>query len=227
VPSGSSFSDSARQQAHHILSHPPFTNPPSSTPHPLAGVVHAVGRGLEVAFGPALRWIGRHIFRSVGSGFERLFGGWAPVVGGALAVAAGVLVALLLVRRRSRIAARAGARSTGTFTATVVDPAELEAEADRLAAAGDYAASVRLRFEAGLLRLESAGLIAQQRTSTDAELTARIGSPSFSRLASRHEAIAYAGLPASAGDVQQARADWPQVPGEARQHRALSSAGTR
>jgi hypothetical protein len=219
----SSASDSARQQAHQILTHPPFTTTTGSGPHPLAGVLHAVGRGLEDAFGPAYRWIVHHIFGGIGSGLRDVFGSWAPVVAIALVVAAGVVLALLLVHRRTRIAARTPA---AVFSASSVDPAALEEEAERLAAAGEFAASVRLRFEAGLLRLEGAGLIAQQRTSTDAELSVRIGSPAFSRLATRHEEIAYAGQAASRDDVDQAVSDWPHVPREARARRDMADASS-
>jgi hypothetical protein len=221
VPTGSSAADSARQQAHQILDHPPFTTTTGSGPHPLAGVLHAVGRGLQDVFGPVYRWVVHHVFGAIGSGLHGIFGAWTPVAAIVLVVAAGVLLALVLVRRRTRIAARA---QPAGATGSSVDPSTLEEEAERLAAAGDYAGSVRLRFEAGLLRLEGDGLIAQQRTSTDAELSARIGSPAFSRLATRHEEIAYAGLPASRDDVEQARVDWPHVPREARARRDMEDA---
>jgi hypothetical protein len=212
----------ARQQVHQILSHPPYTAAKNSTPRPLAGLLHAIGRGLEIAFGPLVRWVSHHLLAAVGSGFTQVFGSWAPVIGMTLTVAVGVALAILLVHRRSRIAHR-GEREESVKLA--IDPADLEARADRLALDGDYAASFRLRFEAGLIRLESLGLIAGQRTRTDAELTDRIGSAAFDHLARRHEAITFAAQPASERDDEQAKSDWPHVPQEAREHRAMAESG--
>jgi hypothetical protein len=130
----------------------------------------------------------------------------------------------LLVRRRSRIAAQSSGQQSVTASA---NPDDLEAEADGLAAKGAYAEAVRLRFEAGLLRLERAGLIANQRTSTDAQLAGRIGSPTFDGLAHRHEAVAYASQPADQDDVHQARVGWPRVPDEARTSRKTAELSTR
>ena len=216
MPSQSNYAASASQQAHQILSRAPYTTKQAATPHPLAGVLHAIGRGLDIVFGPALRWIDHAIIHPIGSGASHILGGWAPFVGIAAAVALGALSALVLVRRRSRIAARGSGPQSAT---AVANPDDLEAEADDLAAKGAFAAAVRLRFEAGLLRLERAGLIANQRTSTDAELAIRIGSPTFDGLALRHEAVAYAGEVADEDDVLQARTGWQRVPDEARTSR--------
>jgi hypothetical protein len=179
---------------------------------------------LDIVFGPALRWIGHRIFHPIGSGASDILGGWAPFVGIAAAIAIGALLALLLVRRRSRIAAQ---HSEPRSVTADTHPDDLEAEADDLAAKGAFAAAVRLRFEAGLLRLERAGLIAGQRTSTDAELAARIGSPTFDGLALRHEEVAYAGQAADHHDVHQARIGWPRVPDEARAGRKTAESTAR
>lgn len=214
--------ESARQQAHQILSHAPYTNAPSSVPHPLAGVLHTIGRWLDDVFGPVWRWITQEVFAPIGRGFFHLFGGAAWIVGAALAVLAGVLVAVVLARRRSRI----GATVEGLVTSgTPGDPKALEAEADRRAAAGDFSGAVRLRFEAGLLRLELAGIVPDQLVRTGTEVAGRIGSPTFDHLAGRHEAVAYAGRPAAADDVDEARSGWPRVPGEARAHLASVEVG--
>lgn len=220
MPDDSGYAAAARQQAHHILSQPPYSNPPRSTPRPLAGVLHAIGRGLDIVLGPIGRWLEHHIFSPIAGGFTATFGGWSAVVGIALAVGAGILLAVLLVRRRSRITTR----TDGTpSSAETTDPAALEAEADRLAGEGDFAAAVRLRFEAGLLRLEGVGLVDGHYTRTDAQLAAGIGSPTFDLLARCHEAVAYAGVPAGADDDEQARTGWPRVPVEARSHQLLVS----
>jgi hypothetical protein len=218
------YAAAARQQAQEILSHAPYSARQATTRRPLAGLLHAIGRGLEIVFGPIFRWIGDHIFRLAGSGLSYFFGGWALFVGIVLAVAMGVLLALVLVRRRSRIATRPSDQQSVEILA---NPDDLEAEADDLAARGAFAAAVRLRFEAGLLRLERAGLIADQRTSTGAELVNRIGSPTFDGLALRHEEVAYAGQPADEDDVRVARLGWLRVPDEARTSRKTTEASSR
>ncbi len=221
MPGDSSYAEGVRRQAHQILSQSPYTTT-HSTPRPFAGVLHAIGHFLEDMFGPIFRWIGSHLLHPVGSGFRFVFGGWAPFVAILLAILIGVCVALLLVRRRSRIAARTGETRA---MARSVGPVELEAEADRLADAGDFGGAVRLRFEAGLLRLESAGLVSDTRVHTGSEVAAYLGSPTFDELAGRHEAVAYAGSPASEADVRHARDKWPRVPDEARRRASLVGAG--
>lgn len=218
MPDDSGYAAAARHQAHQILSRPPYTNPPRSTPRPLAGLLHAIGRGLDIVLGPIGRWLEHDILSPIAHGFTATFGGWSAAVGIALAVGAGILLAVLLVRRRSRITAR----SSGTpLPVETIDPAALEDEADRRAGEGDFAAAIRLRFEAGLLRLEGVGLVDGHYARTDAQIAAHIGSPTFDLLARGHEAVAYAGAPAGADDDEQARTWWPRVPDEARSHRAL------
>jgi hypothetical protein len=185
-------------------------------------VLHAIGRAIDVVLGPIGRWLKRDVLSPIGHGFVGVFGGWAGAVGIALAVGVGALAAVLLVRRRSRISARDPETDT---VAPSIDPRDLEHEADRRASMGDYGTALRLRFEAGLLRLEASGLVTDQLVHTDTEVAAHIGSPTFDVLAQRHEAVAYAGEQASADDVEHARTSWPRVTDEARNHRALTSSG--
>jgi len=224
VPSPSSYAASARDQAHQILSGAPYTTKQPGSPHPLAGVLHDIGRGLEAAFGPAYRWIEHRILHPIGSGATADFGGWAPVVGTLAAVATGAFLAVVLVRRRARIAARSDGPVASVASG---DPVALESEADDLAARGAFSAAVRLWFQAGLLRLERADLIADHRTGTDAELAQRLRSPTFDGLAHRHEAVAYAGQVADADDVSEARTGWPRVPDEARCSRSTADQDSR
>ncbi len=219
----SGYASAARQQAHQILSQAPYTNSQSSPPRPFAGVLHAIGRFFDVVFGPIGHWVEHHLFSPIGHGYSDIFGGWSEVVGIVLAVGAGAIIAILLVRRRSRISPRASRTHSG---AKAVDPADLESEADRRAAAGDFATAVRMRFQAGLLRLEAAGLVTNHVVRTGAEVSEHIGSPTFDLLVRRHEAVTYAGDRASADDVEQARTSWPRVPDEALSHRVLTRSGS-
>ena len=57
------------------------------------------------------------------------------------------------------------------------DPAALEREADRAAADGEWETAVRLRFRAGLLRLDARELIEYRPSLTTGEVAAAVGSP--------------------------------------------------
>ena len=57
------------------------------------------------------------------------------------------------------------------------DPAALERDADRAAAAGEWETAVRLRFRAGLLRLDARELIEYRPSLTTGEVADAVGSP--------------------------------------------------
>ncbi len=219
MPTDPGFARSARQEAHQILSQPAYTGAHRSTPRPLAGLLHDIGHLLGDIFGPPYRWLVRTIFHPIGHGLHLAFGGWAPLVGVLLVVVAGGLLALLAIRRRARIGRHA---TDARQTSATADPSDLDAEADRLAAAGDFAGALRARFEAGLLRLERAGLVPDAAVRTAHEVSTRLGSPTFDHLVGRHQAVAYAGNPAGPADDEDARRNWPRVPGEARNPRDLA-----
>ena len=221
MPASPDFARSARQQAHHILTQPAYTGAHRPLPRPLAGVLHAIGHALSDVFGPIWRWLLQHLFHPIGHGFHVAFGSWAPFVGILLAVAGGALLAYLVIRRRARIGRHAMAAPAPVVAA---DPADLEREADRLAVSGDFAAALRARFAAGLLRLERAGLVADSAVRTAGDVSAQLRSPTFDHLAIRHQAVAYAEDPAGPSDDDDARRNWPRVPDEARSARTLTGA---
>ncbi|HXQ76480.1 MAG TPA: hypothetical protein VN791_08295 [Acidimicrobiales bacterium] len=209
MPGSSSFSSSARQQARDILAKPPYRTTPSHPPRPLAGVFHAIGRALNAALGGPARWVYRHLLVHVGHGFRSAFGGWWVVVLGVMAVALGVAVGVLIARRRVRVSARGStARSTEGGTE---DPHEIERRAEMAESSGDHETAVRLRFRAGLLRLQRRGVIVNQDAQTDRQLSVTLHSPTFDALAGRHEMIVYAGDRATSVDAATARAAWPRV----------------
>ena len=206
---GSDYSNAARQQAQKILSQPPFTaSRPGKSPRPLAGVLHAIGRGIEDVVGPPYRWIDREIFHRASVRLHNIFGPWLPWFALFAAVALGVLIAVIVTRRRSR------SKPAGTSPSRSLappDPRELEEEAKQRELEGDHEGAVRLRFRAGLLRLELRGLIADRRVQTSTQVSSQVHSPNFDVLASRHESIVYARDPATPGDVADARERWPKV----------------
>jgi hypothetical protein len=204
VGTPSNYSNEARRQAAHILSQPPFVKSPSHIPDPLAGVLHGIGRVITDVIGKPAAWAWRHISSlTVG-----VFGRFTWLVVTIVAVGIGVLVGTLLIRRRTRI----GPRNTTVHDVPArEDVAMLEAEADAAEARGDLEGAVRLRFRAGLTRLESAGVIASRLVTTTGQVRQAVHNPAFDSLAERHEAIAYAGQPASPADAGSARERWPRV----------------
>jgi hypothetical protein len=95
------------------------------------------------------------------------------------------------------------------------DPAELERRADAAERAGDTEAALRLRFEAGLVRLDRAGAIVLRDSTTSGAVLRTLGPSSFDELASRHDDVVYGGRPAGSDDLESARALWPRVLEEA------------
>jgi hypothetical protein len=120
-----------------------------------------------------------------------------------------VYATLRLGRRRNRqiealhFAQRASERG--------LDPREIEQRADRAAAGGDYREAVRLRFLAGLLRLDERKAIAFRPGITSAEVSAILRSPAYDQLAGRFDAIVYGDDLADLDDHQHAVDGWRRV----------------
>ena len=165
-----------------------------------------------------LRWIGERV-RSLGDVVGDVLSTPAGVVGTVAVVATvTVLAVAAATRRRTRRADEAVRASRRGIRA---DPNALDREADGAEAAGDLAGAVRLRFRAGILRLEDAGAIPARPDATTRRLLAVVPAPAFASLARTFDAVAYGGRPAVAADVEAARRDWPVVHGEVA-HRALA-----
>jgi hypothetical protein len=205
VGAPSNYSSSARRQAVHILSQPPFVNKPPHFPDPLASVLHFIGRGVDDVLGKPLDWLGRRLFSVTHAVFGRFT--WLALI--LLAVIVGVLVGVLLIRRRTRIGPRSAVARFDTPTGE--DAGTLDAAADAAEAKGDLEEAVRLRFRAGLARLESAGVIASRLVTTTDQVRQTVHNPTFDGLAKRHEAIVYAGQTALPDDAGTAREGWPRV----------------
>ena len=91
------------------------------------------------------------------------------------------------------------------------DPNALEQEADAAERTGDLERALRLRFRAGLLRLDQHGAIRYRPSLTTGEVRRLLGSSTFDDLAARFEEVAYGGERAAPADVDAARAKWPRV----------------
>lgn len=214
MPGSSTFASTARQQAHGIVDKAPYRTSPSHTPRPLAGLFHALGRALNAALGRPARWLYRHLLVHIGHGFQSAFGGWWILVVGILAVGLGVAVGVLVVKRRTKVSIdRSRSLALGLSTE---DPDEIEQRAADAEQAAHHEEAVRLRFRAGLVRLQRMGIVVNQQSQTDRQLSVMLHSPAFDGLAGRHERIVYAGDSATAADAATARTDWPRVLVESR-----------
>ena len=92
----------------------------------------------------------------------------------------------------------------------------LERDADAAERRGDHETALRLRFRAGLLRLDRAGILRYRPSLTSGAVVRRVASPSLAVLATTLDEVVYGDRPASAGDVEDARQRWPVALEEAR-----------
>jgi len=191
----------ARDQAREILSEERFQEP--AFPTPFKGFFEWLGERLQP------------ILDAVGGLLGKLAG---PLPGGR-ALLLGVLAALALVAIAalfSREVRRRQARSVAVHGASSPSEARADArELERLAAAaegnGDLQEAVRLRFRAGLTRLDDRGAIRMRPSLTTGEVARRLRSQPFERLAGDFDEIVYGGREAEPTDVDVARAEWPRV----------------
>jgi hypothetical protein len=190
---------SAQRVAHEILTERRFAAPP--LPEPLRKPLNGID-SLLTSLG--------HTLDRVGNALAPLVPGGAPV-GWALLALAVVLLGVAaftgarMARRGSR--ARSGA-AVGLTSAGGPDAAALEREADAAERAGDAAAAVRLRFQAGLLELERRELISQRASLCTGELARRLRLNRFDELARRFDEIAYGGRTARESDAHASREGW-------------------
>lgn len=200
--SGPVSPDSARRDARSILGERRFR--PARVPRPFAGALRWLGRQLE-PLGHALSPIGRF--------FETVEG---LVVLAVIVIAAAAVGAYVIATRRGARGATAVVRRRRPQRAD--DPAQLEQAADEAERDGDYARAVRLRFRAGLLRLDAAGAIRLGPSSTSGQIAHRLRLRDFDDLAHDFELVAYGDRPADTAVVRAARERWTRVLDEVGSH---------
>jgi hypothetical protein len=194
--------ETARRQAERILSEDRFHEP--EVPRPFRGVLEWIGERLE-----PLRDALARVADAVPGGRA---GVWVIVA--SLVLIASALAVTKLAARRARLVMEP--RRYNGRRGRDEDPAALEragAEAERR---GDFDAAVRLRFRAGLLRLDGAHVIEWRPSLTSGGVARAIRSPAFDELAASFDAIAYGGRRAETTDVELARRKWPHVLQEVR-----------
>ena len=140
--------------------------------------------------------------------------GWLILAAIAAALTAAVLT-WATARRRRRDASRVPGPAD-VPGAAALGPAELERQAAEAERTGDLDAAIRLRFAAGLLRLDAAEAIALRPSLTSGDVGRLLRSPRYDDLATTHDAVAYGGRHAAPPDAEAARDDWPLVVREGR-----------
>ena len=185
--------DRARDQAREILGGRRYK--PADVPRPFEG---------------ALEWLGDRL-RPIGDFFSRITESLPGKIALAAVLAGVVAVVALLVARRRTAASATGGPGRRRSSDERADPGRLEREADAAERRGDLDVALRLRFRAGLLRLDRAGAIHFRLSITTGQVARRLRLPSFDDLAITFDAVAYGGRHASATDLQSARAEWPRV----------------
>jgi hypothetical protein len=190
-----------RAQARRILAGQDFRRHP--VPRPLRGPFRWLGARLRPVTDPVRRFLDRLDAR-----------GWlATAVAAAVVLAAGI-GGMLTVRRRDLAVVGGGGGWRGG--AGRESPESLERQADRAERSGDHETALRLRFQAGLLRLDAAGVLRYRPSLTTGAVTRQVRSTTLARLATTVDEVVYGGRPASPDDVEAARRSWPDVLAEAR-----------
>ncbi len=166
-------------------------------------------------FQGALAWLAdrlRPVGRALGRVIDPILGlPGGPVILLVLIVAAGGTATAWLISRRSRAVVTQG--GAGSLVDPALDPDEVAQRADDAEAAGDLTVAIRLRYQAGLLRLARAGELVL-RPDTTAEGAARqVGRPAMDELTRDFEEIVYGDRVATEADVRLARRAWPEVLG--------------
>jgi hypothetical protein len=91
------------------------------------------------------------------------------------------------------------------------DPHALERTADRAQQDGDFERAVRLRFRAGLLRLDRRHVLTYRPSLTTGEVARAIKAPAFAAVGARFDEIAYGGRTAEREDAEAAKQGWKDV----------------
>jgi hypothetical protein len=194
--------DSLRDRAHHILGERRFHG--RHTPGPFRGILRWLGDRLDPVLGPVGRF-----FAHIGNLIVELWS-HAPtrilLLGTVLSGAA--LLAFVVVRRRT---ATAVVRAARLRIEESDDPHELEQAADDAEGAGDFALALRLRFRAGVIRLQLDGRIRRGHTTTTRAIGRQLRLREFDDLGRTFDAVAYGGAPADADDARTARENWRTV----------------
>ena len=184
-----------RREAREVLAERRFHG--AELPRPFAGPLEWLGEKLD----PVIDWINDR--GTVLPGGPAVL--WTFLA--ALVMLLAAALASVSIRRRTLAIERARAAKLPPAD----DPRALEREAERAEREGDWERAVRLRFRAGLLRLDRRRVIVYRPSLTTGEVARATGSPAFREVGERFDAIAYGGRPAEREDAEHARRTWAEV----------------
>lgn len=186
--------DRARDQAEAVLADDKFQQ--SDVPKPFKGL---------------LEWMADRV-RPIGDFFGRLFEpilalpGGPFILAGLFAAAAGLAIGWLVSRRSKAVLA--GRSRAGLLVDRDADPDELDRRAADAEASAMLGEAVRLRYQAGLLRLAREGRLSLRADTTAAGAARQVDQDDMWALTDDFEQIVYGDRVATAQDVADARQRW-------------------
>ena len=195
--------DGARRVAEEILADPRYH--PQRAPRPFEGFFRRLG---ELIVDPIVRF-----FRAIGDALPSV-GSTAWLALAVVVVVAAAVVALRLSAGRSRQRFKVGGPLGDDHEG--LGSEELERRADEAERGGDLDTALRLRFRAGLVRLDDAGVVRLRPGLTNSAVSRVLRSRNFDVLAGDFDEVAYGGRRATTADVATARSTWPAVVESAR-----------
>jgi hypothetical protein len=128
-------------------------------------------------------------------------------------VLAGVVTAVTLGLGRRRVRESDRRAVVERLLSLGPDPSELERQARHASELGDHGLAVRVRFVAGLLRLDEVGRIRFRPGLPTHRIREALADPEFDTLVQTFEEVAYGGRPATAADDDASRAGWDRLLG--------------
>jgi hypothetical protein len=185
----------ARADAREVLAQRRFHG--AELPRPFAKQLAWLGEQIE----PAIDWI-NGLSPDVPGGPIAL---WTILAAGVLLLA-GTVTSTTIGRRALAIE-----RARAAAVPAAENPRALEREAERAERDGDWELAVRLRFRAGLLRLDRRNVIVYRPSLTTGEVARAVDSPAFREVGDRFDAIAYGGRRAERDDAEHSRRAWAEV----------------
>jgi len=187
----------AREHAQDILGGRDYREP--DVPRPFEGILETLGDWLSPLEG-VVSWLGDR-WPNAGSPAW-----WVLAV--TVFLAAIVITNLLIVRRSRRSVARVATQHNVTKGD---DPSELERNAAAAEARGDLEAAIRLRFLAGLLRLDRSRVIDFHPWITSGQVARTLHSDAFDGIAATFDRVVYGRRRAEPDDAAASRSGWARV----------------
>lgn len=195
--------EAAKNAVKKILNGPQFH--PPQPPRPFAGILNFFSRYIHKYLGPIINWIKNSIYGPL----DRSLNGYMyPAI---LVVVAFfvIIIAAIIIHRRPSTGKKLFKESE--IELPNVDPETLDALAEKAHLDQDYKLSIRLRFKAGLTRLEKRGLIINQQSQTLLQLSEEIPSNTFRTLANDLTLIVYGNECATESLSNFSKLNWPSV----------------